>query len=82
MTPFLLLLVLTFHPSQWHAQSVTERLGTWQQITGPAPELAPYLEYDLPTKGWEVLLTGGWCPLRDGDIVTVDGKGIIRIKNL
>lgn len=75
----LLFLVLTFHSAQWSAEPVQWNLGTWQRINGPAPELIPKLEYDSQGGYWEVLLEGGWYPLREGDRIEVDQKGVIRV---
>lgn len=80
---------IVWHAHQWRAelepfyrtgrQYSRYPAGSWQHISGPAPWLIPRLEYDPGMKLWEVLLEGGWLPLRDGDIVTLDERGILRV---
>lgn len=87
---------IVFHPKQWKAEwQPFSRLGyhypagRWQHITAPSKEskwLIPYLEYDDQTHVWEVeegaRLYWGWTPLQDGDVLTMDEDGFIKIKGL
>ena len=79
----LLLLVLTFHPAQWQATTHEDRSGQWQTVDGPAPQLDQRLMYDDQMKIWFIEEGSphywGWTPLRDGDRITVDEKGIVRV---
>ena len=63
--------------------------GSWQSITGPAKWLIPRLDYDDQMHRWFVWEGGllpGWgtamarTPLRDGDVVELDEKGVVRMR--
>lgn len=80
-----------FHPSQYEAENVfpaqtLEHRGTWQRVTGPASWLLPRLWYDEVGHYWEVQEGSPkhwiWTPLRDGDVVTIDDAGMVRIHGL
>jgi hypothetical protein len=80
-----------FHPCQYEADDVfpaqiDANRGIWQRVTGPASWLLPRLWYDEAGGYWEVQEGSPkdwiWTPIRDGDMITIDGSGVIRIKNL
>jgi hypothetical protein len=89
---------IVFHPKQWRAelepfyrtgrQYSRYPAGTWQHITGPkdAKWLVPRLVYRPAMHLWEVwegtLKYGDTVPLHDGEVVTMDDKGTLRIKGL
>ena len=77
-----------FHPAQYQAEDVfpaqvEANRGHYQRVTGPAGWLLPYLWYDEVGKCWlieEGSRTGwGWTPVHDGDVLSIDGKGMLRV---
>lgn len=86
---------LTFHPRQWRAEWEPLSLpgarypaGRYQHITGKPKWLNLRLWYDEQMKLWEVeqgipgTAAAGWTPIYEGDVLTLEESGYIRIKGL
>lgn len=71
---------MIFLAALWHCQIMHDRTGQWEHITGPA--FVSRMEYDPQMKMWEILLEGGWVPLRDGDVIEQSATGTLSIKGL